>query len=114
MEEETPYYVDISEDIVVTDPNEGTDYDPSRVLVEVNSPNPYIDRRYLIVNTSDLTGEEYSGCRKNNSETKMVVRWNGEMPESFSLLTDTEGPYTREEIKIIMTTTDWVETMEGN
>jgi hypothetical protein len=114
MEEETPYYVDISEDIVITDPNEGTDYDPNKIPVEVDSPDPYIDRKYLIVNTSDLFGEEYDNYRKNNSETKMVVGWNGDIPELLSSLTDTEGPYTREEIKTIMLTTEWVEIMEEN
>ena len=117
--QETPFYTydsyaDPSEDLVNLDVNEGTDYNPSRVLVEEDSPNPYIDRRYLIVNISDLTDKEYDNCRKNNSGTKMVVRWNGDMPESFSSLSSTEGPYTREEIKTIMSNADWVEIMEDN
>jgi len=36
------------------------------------------------------------------------------MTESLSSLTDVEGPYSREEIKPIMLTTDWVEVMEEN
>lgn len=116
--QETPFYiydsyVDPSEDLVNLDVNEGTDYDPSKLYTESVVSDPYVNRQYLIVNTSDVVDTDLNG-RKSNDGTKMVIKYQGDMPESLSSLTDVEGPYSREEIKPIMLTTDWVEVMEEN
>jgi hypothetical protein len=46
--------------------------------------------------------------RKSVDETKTFVKWDGEgIPTSVENLTTKEGPYTYEEILIILSTEEW-------
>jgi hypothetical protein len=50
--------------------------------------------------------------RKSIDETKTFVKWDGEMPECVSTLTTKEGPYTYDEILVILSTSVWNEPMD--
>ena len=75
----------------------------------------YENRKYLIfpstqLNTIDFTQVEETSAetvRKSVDETKTFVKWDGEDPTFVSYLTDTEGPYTYEEILTILSTPEW-------
>ena len=46
--------------------------------------------------------------RKSVDETKTFVKWDGAIiPPSVELLTTKEGPYTYQEILIILSTEEW-------
>ena len=72
-------------------------------------------RQYLIIQTRDLDKIDFSQVletsqdtvRKSVDETKTFVKWDGETPDFINNLTNTEGPYTHEEILKIMNTKEW-------
>jgi hypothetical protein len=46
--------------------------------------------------------------RKSIDQTKTFVKWDGEtIPSSVDLLTTKEGPYTYDEILVILATPEW-------
>ena len=47
--------------------------------------------------------------RKSVDETKTFVKWDGTMPECVANLTTKEGPYTYEEILVILATPEWTD-----
>ena len=47
--------------------------------------------------------------RKSVDQTKTFVKWDGETPECISTLTTKEGPYTYDEILVILSTPEWSE-----
>lgn len=48
--------------------------------------------------------------RKSVDETKTFVKWNGDViPSSVEALTTKEGPYTYEEILVILATPEWTD-----
>ena len=47
--------------------------------------------------------------RKSVDGTKTFVKWDGTMPECVANLTTKEGPYTYEEILVILATPEWTD-----
>ena len=80
----------------------------------------YENRRYLIIPTSILDDINFNEVqetsadtvRKSVDQTKTFVKWDGEDPTFISQLTNTEGPYTHEEILNILATEEWTQVME--
>jgi hypothetical protein len=73
-------------------------------------------RQFMIFNVSELPLIDFSQVletsidtvRKSIDETKTFVKWDGNtIPSSIDSLTTKEGPYTYEEILVILNTTEW-------
>ena len=73
------------------------------------------NRKFMIFNVSELNQINFNEVletssdtvRKSVDETKTFVKWDGVMPECVTNLTTKEGPYTYEEILVILSTTEW-------
>jgi hypothetical protein len=69
----------------------------------------------MIFNVSELNNIDFTKVletsidtvRKSVDETKTFVKWDGETPECVSTLTTKEGPYTYDEILVILSTPEW-------
>ena len=80
----------------------------------------YENRKYLILPVSQLdiidftqVGEtSIETVRKSVDQTKTFVKWDGKDPIFISQLTNTEGPYTHEEILNNLATEEWTQVME--
>jgi hypothetical protein len=80
----------------------------------------YENREFMIFNVSELPNIDFTKVletseetvRKSVDETKTFVKWDGEMPECVSTLTTKEGPYTYDEILVIMSTPEWSKPMD--
>ena len=80
----------------------------------------YENRQFMIFNVSELPNIDFTQVletseetvRKSVDETKTFVKWDGEMPECVSTLTTKEGPYTYDEILVIMSTPEWSKPMD--
>jgi hypothetical protein len=80
----------------------------------------YENRKFMIFNVSELPNIDFTQVletsidtvRKSVDETKTFVKWDGEMPECVSTLTTKEGPYTYDEILVILSTSVWNEPMD--
>jgi len=75
----------------------------------------------MIFSTSETGSIDFSEVLETSLETlrvsvdgsKSFVKWDGEtIPTSVVSLTTKEGPYTYEEIKNILTGSDWTDTTE--
>lgn len=81
----------------------------------------YNERNYLIfpvdqlsnINFNEVLETSADTVRKSVDGTKTFVKWEGEMPQSVALLTNTEGPYTHSEILEVLSRTEWTAPMEG-
>jgi len=60
-----------------------------------------------VLDFSQILETSQDTIRLSIDETKTVVKWNGDMPSSVAALTTTEGPYTHDEILVIMQTPEW-------
>jgi len=77
----------------------------------------YDHRYFMIFNVSELDKIDFTQVletsietvRKSVDETKTFVKWDGEEPTFLSELTTKEGPYTYEEILVILDTEEWSE-----
>jgi hypothetical protein len=77
----------------------------------------YENRRYLIIPVTELSKVDFNQVgetsldtvRKSVDGTKTFVKWDGEDPTFVSHLTDSEGPYTHEEILAILATSKWTD-----
>ena len=78
----------------------------------------YTDRNFIIFNVSEINKINFDEVlessidtiRKSVDETKTFVKWSGNtIPNSVQTLTTSEGPYTYDEIIVILNSTDWVE-----
>ena len=75
----------------------------------------YENREFMIFNVSELPNIDFTKVletseetvRKSVDETKTFVKWDGEIPECVSTLTTKEGPYTYDEILVILSTPEW-------
>lgn len=73
------------------------------------------NRKFMIFNVSELTNIDFSQVletsietiRKSVDETKTFVKWEGDIPSCVDNLTTKEGPYTYEEILIILNQPEW-------
>ena len=79
-----------------------------------------MSRKYLIIPTSELPKVDFSKVcestaetvRKSVDETKTFIKWDSDEPAFVSNLTGTEGPYTNQEIRTILSTDVWTTTEE--
>ena len=78
--------------------------------------NNYEHREFMIFNVSELDQIDFNQVletsidtvRKSVDGTKTFVKWDGEtIPSSVEALTTKEGPYTYEEILVILATEEW-------
>ena len=78
--------------------------------------NDYEHREFMIFNVSELPNVDFTQVletsidtvRKSVDETKTFVKWNGEtIPSSVDALTTKDGPYTYDEILVILQTPEW-------
>jgi hypothetical protein len=78
----------------------------------------YENREFMIFNVSELPQIDFTQVletsidtvRKSVDETKTFVKWDGTIiPSSVDSLTTKEGPYTYEEILIILATPEWTD-----
>ena len=79
----------------------------------------YDNRRFMIFNVSELGQIDFSTVLETSSETvrksvdgtKTFVKWDGTIPTCVSNLTTKEGPYTYDEILVILATPEWTAPM---
>ena len=80
----------------------------------------YTNREFMIFNVSELNQinfnqvleTSFDTVRKSIDETKTFVKWDGEIiPSSVDSLTTKEGPYTYEEMLLILSTQEWNKPM---
>ena len=72
----------------------------------------YDDRKWVIVNVSDITDEmiinamqlSISSLRKTNDGSKAILKWDGDTPSCFDGMTT----YSHSEIKSELAKSDWV------
>lgn len=76
----------------------------------------YDHRHFMIFNISELSMIDFTQVFETSPETvrpsldgtKTFVKWDGEtIPSSVEMLTTKEGPYTYEEILLILDTNEW-------
>jgi hypothetical protein len=76
----------------------------------------YENRKFMILNVSELELIDFTQVcetsidtvRKSVDGTKTFVKWDTEgIPSSVETLTTKDGPYTYEEILIILSTPEW-------
>jgi hypothetical protein len=81
----------------------------------------YSNRQFMIFNVSELFNIDFSEVletsvdtvRKSVDETKTFVKWDGEIiPSSIDSLMTKEGPYTYDEIVVILNGVEWTSTEE--
>ena len=65
------------------------------------------------IDFSEVLETSKDTLRLNLSGSKTFVKWEGDtMPESVNSLTTKEGPYNLEEIREIISTSEWVDYTE--
>jgi len=77
----------------------------------------YDNREFMIFNVSELDQIVFTEVletsadtvRKSVDETKTFVKWDGTTPECVGNLTTKEGPYTYDEILVILATPEWTD-----
>lgn len=75
----------------------------------------YDDRKFMIFSVTELNLIDFTQVletsaetvRKSVDETKTFVKWDGDMPQCVQDLTTKEGPYTYDEILVILATPEW-------
>jgi hypothetical protein len=75
----------------------------------------YNQRQFMIFNTEELSQIDFTEVcetsietvRKSVDETKTFVKWDDTIPQCVESLITKEGPYTYEEILIILSTPEW-------
>ena len=77
----------------------------------------YENREFMIFSVTELSQIDFTQVcetsidtvRKSVDQTKTFVKWDGTTPECVSNLTTKEGPYTYEEILVILATPEWTD-----
>ena len=77
----------------------------------------YENREFMIFSVTELDQIDFTQVcetsidtvRKSVDQTKTFVKWDGTTPECVSNLTTKEGPYTYEEIMVILATPEWTD-----
>ena len=80
----------------------------------------YSDRNFLIFPVTELPKVDFSQVcetsaetvRKSVNETKTFVKWDGEAPAFVVQIESAEGPYTYDEILVILATEEWSAPVE--
>jgi len=81
----------------------------------------YNTREYIIFPTTELSKVDFNQVLETSEETvrksvdnlKTFIKWSGQQPEFISTLENTEGPYTHEEILVILSTEEWTPPIEN-
>ena len=80
----------------------------------------YENRKFMIFNVSELDLIDFTQVyetsidtvRKSLDGTKTLVKWDSDgIPSSVNQLTTKEGPYTYDEIIVILNTSEWSGTI---
>lgn len=74
-------------------------------------------RTYLIIQSSDIDSVDFSQVcetsadtvRRSVDTTKTFIKWDGDEPSFVSGLSNTEGPYTKQEFQPILATDAWTD-----
>jgi hypothetical protein len=82
-------------------------------------PDPYTDRNFMIfnvlelnrINFNDVLETNINTIRKSIDQTKTFVKWLGDTPQCVKDLKTKEGPYTYDEISIILVTPEWIDPL---
>lgn len=77
----------------------------------------YENREFMIFNVSELNLIDFTQVhetsidtvRKSVDATKTFVKWDNQTPQCILNLTETEGPYTYNEMLVILTTSEWTD-----
>jgi hypothetical protein len=78
----------------------------------------YEDRSFLIFNVSEINKVNFNEVletsaatlRKSVDKTKTLIKWEDpDTPEFVATLTTKEGPYTYDEILVILATPEWTD-----
>ena len=77
----------------------------------------YDNRKFMIFSVTELDQINFDEVletsadtvRKSVDQSKTFVKWDGEMPECVYNLTTKDGPYTYEEILVILATPEWTD-----
>jgi hypothetical protein len=77
----------------------------------------YDNRKFMIFNVSELNQIDFNAVLETSSETvrksvngvKTFVKWEGTIPTCVSNLTTKEGPYTYDEILVVLSSTEWTD-----
>ena len=75
----------------------------------------YENRNYLIIPVTEISKVDFNQVcetsdetvRKSIDETKTFIKWDDQEPSFINELEGTEGPYTYEEIMVILSTEEW-------
>jgi hypothetical protein len=75
----------------------------------------YENREFMIFSTTELDQIDFTQVhetsidtvRKSVDDTLTFVKWDGNIPSSVNALTTKQGPYTYEEILIILQGPEW-------
>ena len=79
-----------------------TDYESREFMIFSVTELPEIDFTQVCETSEDTV-------RKSVDGTKTFVKWDGVTPECVANLTTKEGPYTYEEILVILATDEWTD-----
>lgn len=77
----------------------------------------YENRKFMIFSVSELDQIDFTQVyetsadtvRKSVDGTKTFVKWDNTIPDCVNNLTTKEGPYTYDEILIILSTEEWID-----
>jgi alkyl hydroperoxide reductase subunit AhpC len=81
----------------------------------------YNNRQFMIFSVTELNQIDFTQVcetsidtvRKSVDELKTFVKWDGEViPTSIDGLTTKEGPYTYEEILVVLSTEEWTSPIQ--
>jgi hypothetical protein len=77
----------------------------------------YESREFMIFNVSELSQIDFTQVCETSADTvrksvdglKTFVKWDGPIPDCVANLTTKEGPYTYEEILVILAGPEWTD-----
>ena len=72
---------------------------------------------YITINMSEIALVDFNQVMETSEQTlrlsidgsQAVLKWEGDEPSFVSTLTSYEGPYTHEEILVIMASPEWTD-----
>ena len=75
---------------------------------------------YITINTDELSLVDFNEVMETSEDTvrlsvdglETVLKWEGTEPSFVSSLSSYEGPYTHEEILVIMATPEWTSPID--
>lgn len=82
----------------------------------------YENREFMIFDVSELSSIDFTKIletsidttRRSVDGTKTIVKWDGTIPDCVLNLTTKQGPYTYDEILVIISTSIWQKQEPNN